>query len=1057
MNNKVTIGEKITYLRKKNNLSQRNLASKLNISNKTVSKWECDLGTPDLETLKKLSNMFNLSIDSLLNENDLTYRDVNLVSKRSFFNKKNNILIICLCSIILLTLVLTIFIPRDPKLKFDDKIYNIVDDNVYIVVDNDKKNYSFEKIKSSLLCKYKIYKEVENELKPVDNLVQLEVGDNVFTLVSSNYVGKTKIYNVVIRRKPMYVINFETFGGEYIPNIEIMEGNTLGHIVPKKEGYVFAGWDYDFSKPVYNNLIISATWIKGDYVITYHSNNEKQEEYTQNVKYDTPFSIEQNIFAQKGYELIGWSLSENGNNIDYDISSTNIIYNNSFSIDLYAVWKINVYQIECIINDSLAGKINGTGNYNYKDKANLIAECNNGYSWLGWYDLNGELYSKENEIEIECIDNFKLEARFKANIYCVTLNGNGGNEKNSTAYIEFGQQFNLPVFTAYESTFIGWYYNDIKYTDETGKSIKKWDIYDNVELIAKFKLNEYKVNLKKNIENAAFIKLNEYYEYSKKVELMCDLSKGYELVGWYMEDQLISTELKCTFIMKNSDVDLYVKLKPKSYNLNLNYNDQNATIVEKNILYNSSYTLPKLEKIGYNFSGWYYMDGDKKIYVTNEYGLCLQNYSFDFDLNLYPGYKLVKYKIEYRLNGGINNNDNPIEYTVEDLDIIINYPSKSGYVFDGWIDSNLESINQDYVIPAASIGNITLAAKWIRSDEFIPIESVEDLLKIENSNGKYYLANDIDLSSCRWKSLENFYGILDGNNHTIFGYNRIDTDAQSYLKYHIGIIRNNYGLIHNLKISDSKIKYTYMTNAAILVTNNYGKILNCTLYNCEISSNKDGETIGLLCSYNGITKFANKSYVGIIENCYVDGNISGHLLKSGGVVGLNSGVITNCLSSVTFNVNQVDNKNGGIAAGIAAYNVVESDTLGNKSYGTIEKCIFNGNILESYSASGICFESGDCVISNSISLGNLVATNHIYPLVSSPNSISNCYFDSKYLEYVLDNYNGIEFDFTNVNIEKINQLINIEKFVSKNYNYIEPNAIWVVEDGKIIMKNHTND
>ena len=88
MNNKVTIGEKITYLRKKNNLSQRNLASKLNISNKTVSKWECDLGTPDLETLKKLSNMFNLSIDSLLNENDLTYRDVNLVSKRSFLTKR---------------------------------------------------------------------------------------------------------------------------------------------------------------------------------------------------------------------------------------------------------------------------------------------------------------------------------------------------------------------------------------------------------------------------------------------------------------------------------------------------------------------------------------------------------------------------------------------------------------------------------------------------------------------------------------------------------------------------------------------------------------------------------------------------------------------------------------------------------------------------------------------------------------------------------------------------------------------------------------------------------
>lgn len=55
-------GHIIAKLRKSQGLTQEQLGAKLNVSYQAVSKWEHDLSEPDLETIKKLSNIFNISI-----------------------------------------------------------------------------------------------------------------------------------------------------------------------------------------------------------------------------------------------------------------------------------------------------------------------------------------------------------------------------------------------------------------------------------------------------------------------------------------------------------------------------------------------------------------------------------------------------------------------------------------------------------------------------------------------------------------------------------------------------------------------------------------------------------------------------------------------------------------------------------------------------------------------------------------------------------------------------------------------------------------------------------
>lgn len=62
----ITIGGKLKIARIENELSQAEVAERLCISRQTLSKWELDKSAPDLESLRQLAIIYNLSVDSLL-------------------------------------------------------------------------------------------------------------------------------------------------------------------------------------------------------------------------------------------------------------------------------------------------------------------------------------------------------------------------------------------------------------------------------------------------------------------------------------------------------------------------------------------------------------------------------------------------------------------------------------------------------------------------------------------------------------------------------------------------------------------------------------------------------------------------------------------------------------------------------------------------------------------------------------------------------------------------------------------------------------------------------
>ncbi len=95
------IGNKIMELRKKNGLSQEDLAEKVGVARQTISKWELGETSPDIRQAKELSKIFKVSLDELT-DNDI--KDI-LVEKTTNTEKLAGI-ILKLIKIIIIIVVL---------------------------------------------------------------------------------------------------------------------------------------------------------------------------------------------------------------------------------------------------------------------------------------------------------------------------------------------------------------------------------------------------------------------------------------------------------------------------------------------------------------------------------------------------------------------------------------------------------------------------------------------------------------------------------------------------------------------------------------------------------------------------------------------------------------------------------------------------------------------------------------------------------------------------------------------------------------------------------------
>ena len=83
--------EKLKKLRKDNNLTQEELADKINVSRQAITKWESGDGIPDIDNLKQISILFNVTIDELVKEDrDISINNIKNYSYTTEFEIDHN-------------------------------------------------------------------------------------------------------------------------------------------------------------------------------------------------------------------------------------------------------------------------------------------------------------------------------------------------------------------------------------------------------------------------------------------------------------------------------------------------------------------------------------------------------------------------------------------------------------------------------------------------------------------------------------------------------------------------------------------------------------------------------------------------------------------------------------------------------------------------------------------------------------------------------------------------------------------------------------------------------
>ena len=182
----ISFGKMLAKLRKERNLTQQELADILNVSNKTISKWETNTTAPDIDSLKRLSQVLNVPVDVLLGNSNITTTPKSGKPKPS---KKKTILLsaLLLVTIFLIYYLITNFIPHTksyPLISGDerfiitgnltnrndeyylsivvrgisDELFNdVVITNIeYSILIDDKKAYSYGDISSTIIVSEKI-------------------------------------------------------------------------------------------------------------------------------------------------------------------------------------------------------------------------------------------------------------------------------------------------------------------------------------------------------------------------------------------------------------------------------------------------------------------------------------------------------------------------------------------------------------------------------------------------------------------------------------------------------------------------------------------------------------------------------------------------------------------------------------------------------------------------------------------------------------------------------------------------------------------------------------
>ena len=241
----------------------------------------------------------------------------------------------------------------------------------------------------------------------------------------------------------------------------------------------------------------------------------------------------------------------------------------------YVLQNRSNYTINLYDGSSKVGSVNVRDRFPYK----IETIGRGGYTFIGWFDINGKQYTDRNGVSFSVWDetsNKTLYAQWIEN-YTITYNLDGGTASNKTSYnIEISTfTLNNPTRTGY--TFIGWTgaNGDVP---ELNVSVE-FGTVGNLEFTANWAINQYSITLIFN-NGREDQELEFYYQEDIVIDIPTWNRKSFD--GWYEDENL--TIAHSFTKMPNKNYTLYAKWE--TYDITISY-DETKTAVSVNDVINA--------------------------------------------------------------------------------------------------------------------------------------------------------------------------------------------------------------------------------------------------------------------------------------------------------------------------------------------------------------------------------------------------------------------------------------------------------------------------------------
>lgn len=339
-----------------------------------------------------------------------------------------------------------------------------------------------------------------------------------------------------------------------------------------------------------NSISITKNSTSANFKVYWSSTPTFSEEYSATFDTTTPLTVYTN-FA--GYSPNYIKIAAIANSAIKDMTIEFACSNSYTTLSLFS-------------NSTALGNVSGAGVYRIGQSVTVEATPNTGAQFSGWFE--GETF-----ISSEPIYTFNMpatdttySAKFIPNQYTIALTSEDLEKGSVTGSGTYDYLESVTITATPESgyEFKAWYDGDSLISNQSPYTFNM--PYNSLSYVAKFNVLSYNLSVSSEDTSKGTVSGSGTYQYKVSRSITATPQSGYSFVGWYEDDELVSSDNPYTFTMPHTNLNYVAKFSINSYELTISSDTSKGEVEGAGIYaYKAEVTVLATALPGNEFIGWY--------------------------------------------------------------------------------------------------------------------------------------------------------------------------------------------------------------------------------------------------------------------------------------------------------------------------------------------------------------------------------------------------------------------------------------------------------------------